>query len=84
MSDKKKFKLEGTKKQKILLIVQLFLIIFMIAFMIIGEHIVNIEDPIIYNVIDICVPLIIAIMTIILLLEKDNKDSKNTNNKDNN
>jgi len=85
MRNKKKFVIEGTKKQKILLVIQLFLIIFMLAFAVIGKHVLKIEDSAIFTVIDICVPLIIAIMAIILLLEKDHKDDKNTKkNKDNN
>lgn len=77
MGNNKKNEIKGTKKQKILIGVQIFIVIFMLVFAVVARHVLKIEDSIISNVIFICVAMVCVLMNIINLSEKDNdKDNK--------
>ena len=78
MGNNKKFEIKGTKKQKILLGVQIFIVIFMLVFAVAARHVLKIEDSIISNVIFICVAMVFVLMNIINLSGKDSDEDNKT------
>jgi len=78
---KKKLVIKGSKKQKILLAIEVLIIIFMLAFAVIGKHVAKIDDEIILRVNYVCVFLTIVLSFIISAEaakkeENDNKKKK--------
>lgn len=79
----KKLIIKGTKTQKVLLALEVLVVIFMLAFAVIGKHYAKISDDIISRVNSICVFLTIALSFIISSKavsgendEEENKDNK--------
>jgi len=82
MNNKKKIIIKGTKKQKILLGLQMLIVVFILVFTVVAKHVLKIDDSIISKTIFIGVAIVFGLMLIINSLEKDDDKDEDTKTKE--